>query len=62
MHRVVAALLAAASCAPAAQAQVAPSSAETAAAPFTLEQALQAAGGVSPNLCLLYTSPSPRDS
>src|SRR6478752_2263275 len=50
MHRVVAALLAAASCAPAAQAQVAPSAAETAAAPFTLEQALRAAGGVSPNL------------
>jgi cobalt-zinc-cadmium efflux system outer membrane protein len=50
MYRVVAALLAAASCASIVQAQTAPSSPEAIAAPFTLEDALRLAGEASPNL------------
>ncbi|WEK46348.1 MAG: TolC family protein [Candidatus Andeanibacterium colombiense] len=50
MSRVVAALLAAASCAPAAQAEVPPSAGQPSIAPFTLEQALRAAGVASPSV------------
>lgn len=50
MHRVIAAVLAVATCATSAQAQTQSSAVPAEAGPFTLEQALEAAGASSPNV------------